>query len=128
VAQPVLLDTDVIVDFLRGVEQAGTLVRAHADRIILSSIVVAELYAGVKGHEEEAKLADFISMFQVVSVTLEIGKSGGLLKRDYGKAHGIGLADAIVAATTQAYKAELKTLNIRHYPMFKGLKPAYAKA
>ena len=35
--------------------------------------------------------------------------------------------DAIIAATATGEDAELKTLNTRHYPMFKGLKPAYRK-
>lgn len=48
--------------------------------------------------------------------------------RDYGKSHGVGLADAIVAATAQIENAELKTLNTKHYPMLKGLQPAYVKA
>ena len=48
-------------------------------------------------------------------------------KRDYAKSHGVGLADAIIAATVYAEHAELKTLNAKHYPMIKGLKPAYRK-
>ena len=43
------------------------------------------------------------------------------------KSHGLGLAGAIVAATADAEGADLKTLNVKHYPMFKGLKPAYRK-
>jgi predicted nucleic acid-binding protein len=60
-------------------------------------------------------------------VTAEIARAAGLYKRDYGRSHGVGLADAVLAATAQAENAELKTLNARHYPMLKGLKPAYAK-
>ena len=41
--------------------------------------------------------------------------------------NGIGLADAIVAATVQQEGADLQTLNVRHYPMLTGLKPAYSK-
>jgi len=63
----------------------------------------------------------------VVPIDTEIGKAGGLCKRDYGKSHGVGLADAILAATAEAENAELKTLNIKHYPMQKGLKPVYNK-
>jgi len=33
-----------------------------------------------------------------------------------------------VAATCDAENAELKPLNIKHYPMIKGLKPAYTKS
>ena len=125
---PVLPDTDVLVDFLRGHSQAVALVRACSDRILLSSIVVAELYAGVKGEAEQAALDAFVSLFRIVPVTQAIARSGGLLKRDFGKSHGVGLADAIVAATSQAENAELKTLNTRHYPMLKSLHPAYTKA
>jgi len=37
------------------------------------------------------------------------------------------LADAILAATVEIENAELRTLNTRHYPMLKGLRPAYDK-
>lgn len=123
----ILLDTDVLVDFFRGHSKAVVFVNAHSDRIILSSIVVAELYAGVKGDKEQAALDNFISLFRVVPVSADIAKIGGLYKRDYGRSHGVGLADAIIAATAGVENAELKTLNIKHYPMLKGLRAAYAK-
>ena len=126
-AEFILLDTDVLVDFFRGHRKAVALVKARCPQIILSSIVVAELYAGVKGDAEEAALENFISLFRVIPVSAEIAKAGGLYKRDYGKSHGVGMADAILAATAQAENAELKTLNTKHYPMLKGLRPAYKK-
>jgi len=125
--EQLLLDTDVLVDFLRGYSKAVAFVNKYSSRIILSSIVVAELYAGVKGEEETETLNNFVSIFKVISVTSDIAKRGGLYKRDYGKSHGVGLADAIIAATCEAENAKLKTLNTRHYPMIKGLKPTYKK-
>ena len=122
-----LLDTDVLIDFFRGHSKALAFINAHSAQIILSSIVVAELYAGVKGDAEQDVLENFVSLFRVVSVSAEIAKAGGLYKRDYGSLHGVGLADAILAATAEAENADLKTLNIRHYPMLKGLRPAYKK-
>jgi len=127
VSTAILVDTDVMVDYLRGHEKAVSLVKKQAGRIILSSIVVAELYAGVKGNAEQATLDDVVSLFRVVPVTADIARAGGLLKRDFGKSHGVGLADAVLAATAQVENAELSTLNIRHYPMVPGLKPAYVK-
>ena len=126
-AGSILLDTDVLVDFFRGHSKAVAFVNTHSARIILSSIVVAELYAGVKGDAEQAALENFVSLFRVVPVSAEISKAGGLYKRHYGKSHGVGLADAILAATAKAENAELKTLNSKHYPMLKGLRPAYKK-
>ena len=123
----VLLDTDVLVDFLRGDNKALSFIEKFFSQIILSPIVVAELYAGVKGDNELAVLDNFISQFRVVPITSKIAKAGGLYKRDYGKSHGVGLADAILAATAENEKARLKTLNVKHYPMIRSLKPAYKK-
>jgi predicted nucleic acid-binding protein len=122
-----LLDTDILVDFFRGYGKEVIFVNVNSSRIILSSIVIAELYAGVKGESELTVLENFVSLFRILPVTSEIAKTGGLYKRDYGKSHGVGLADAIIAATCEAENAELKTLNIKHYPMINGLKPAYKK-
>ena len=125
--KPVLIDTDVMVDFLRGYPKAVALVRKQSTRIILSSIVAAELYAGVKDDEELRALDDLISLFRVIPVSHELARLGGLLKKDYAKSHGVGLADAIVAATADTEHTDLKTLNVKHYPMINGLKPAYKK-
>lgn len=126
-AQLILVDTDVLIDFFRGYGRAVTFVNANSSRIILSAIVVAELYAGIKGEAEEIAIEKFISLFRVIPVNSEIAKIGGMFRRVYGKSHGIGLADAIIAATCEVEKAELKTLNIKHYPMINALKPPYEK-
>jgi hypothetical protein len=123
----ILLDTDVLVDFFRGHPKAVAFMNNHSDRIILSAIVVAELFAGVKGDAELSALEEFVSIFRVAPVNVEIAKAGGLYRSRFGKSHGVGLADAILAATAEAENAELKTLNIKHYPMLKGLTPAYVK-
>jgi hypothetical protein len=125
--KPILLDTDVLVDFFRGSNKAVAFINKYNDRIILSSIVVAELYAGVKGDAEQNALQNFISLFRVVPIDVAIGKAGGLYRRDYGKSPGVGLADAILAATAESENAELKTLNTKNYPMVKNLNPAYKK-
>lgn len=127
-AKPILVDTDIMVDFLRGHPKAVAIVQTSSNRIILSSIIVAELYAGVRGNDERITLDNLISLFRVIPVSPLLAKTGGLYKRDYAKSHGIGLADAIIAATADSENAELKTLNTKHYPMFKGLTPPYTKA
>ena len=123
----ILVDIDVLIDFLRGKDKAISFIDELSPRIILSPIVIAELYAGVKGTNELTVLDNFISSFRVVPIDSEIAKAGGLYKRDFGKSHGVGLADAILAATADKENAELKTLNVKHYPMIRGLKPAYKR-
>jgi predicted nucleic acid-binding protein len=51
----------------------------NSDRsLLLSTVVVAELYAGVRDAERE-QLATALSAFQVCPVTEEIARRGGLL-------------------------------------------------
>ena len=56
-SRPILLDTDVLIDFLRGYDKAVSFVNVNLDRIILSSIVVAELYAGVRNGNDNPHYA-----------------------------------------------------------------------
>lgn len=125
--KPILADTDVMVDFLRGRPEAVAWVRTHADRIVLSCVTVAELFAGVRGDTEMVVLNDLISIFRVAPLTTAIAKMAGRYRNDYAKSHGLGLADTMIAATTLSEGAELATLNIRHFPMIAGLKPPYTK-
>ena len=129
-SRPILLDTDILIDYLHGRDEAVSFVKANSDRIILSSIAVAELHAGARGGKDDTEqtvLKSFLSLFRVVPVSGAIAKIGGLYKRDYGRSHGVGIADAIVAATAMVEDAELKTLNVKHYPMLKNIEPAYRK-
>src|SRR5512147_2987589 len=120
--KPLLVDTDVLVDLLRGNQKAVALIQEHSANLMLSSIVAAELYAGVRNNDELEKLDNLISIFKVIPVSIELARAGGLYKRDYQKSHGVGLSDAIIAATADVENADLKTLNTKHYPMIKNLK------
>lgn len=123
-----LVDTDILIDYLRGHAGAVRFVTDHADHMIVSALSVAELYAGVRGDpegRESLALASFLDVVQVAPVTRQIARAGGLYRRDYGPSHGVGLADGIIAATAVAADAVLMTLNVRHYPMFDALEPAY---
>lgn len=121
-----LVDTDVLVDFLRGNPLAVDFLQANATRVVLSSIVLAELYAGAR-NGELAELDDFSGLFPVKPITAQIARAGGLLKVRYGKSHGLGLADALIAGTAQQYGFTVQTLNVKHFPMFPGLVPPYRK-
>ena len=122
-----MVDTDVIVDHLRGLPAAVDYITINVGDVMLSAVTVAELYAGVRDGQERDDLDEFIRMFPVHSVTRELAAAGGLHKRDYFASHGTGLSDGIIAATAEVHGLELKTLNVRHYPMFVGLEPPYRK-
>ena len=122
-----LLDTDVLIDYLRNLPQAVAYLESLDNPLYMSAITVAELYAGVREGRERAALTSLISVFEVVPIEQEIAERGGLLRRDSGKSHGTGLADAVIAATAEQKQATLVTLNRKHFPMLGRLEVPYEK-
>jgi predicted nucleic acid-binding protein len=63
-----------------------------------------------------------------VPVDLAVAVRGGLYRRDFGKSHSTGLADALIAATAELSGARLVTLNDRHFPMLSDVIVPYQKS
>ena len=126
-AERYLLDTDIIIEYLRGSERAVRFLEGIEGDLFLSAITVAELYSGVRGKEEEEALEQFLMAFEVLPVGTELAKRGGLYRRDYRPSHGTGLADALIAAAAEAAGAILVTFDRRHYPMAKRVKAPYRR-
>lgn len=112
-----LVDTDVLIDFLRGRPEAREFVAGLPRDAAVSAITVAELFVGVREGDERVALAAMLSTFRVLPLDVDIAAQGGLLRRDFGKSHGVGLNDALIGATALAHDIPLATLNIKHYPM-----------
>jgi predicted nucleic acid-binding protein len=126
-AAALLIDTDVLIDYLRGRAEAVTYLEGLQEPILVSAVTVAELYAGVREGAERTALEQFLAAFEVVPVDQAIAVKGGLFRRDYGKSHATGLADALIAATAESRQATLVTLNGKHFPMLANPRVPYHK-
>jgi predicted nucleic acid-binding protein len=125
---PVLvLDTDVVIDYLRGRSEAVAWLQELKSPAYLSVITISELYAGVRDGREGDVLDDFIDSFGKVEITREIARRGGLFRRDYRSSHNTGLADALIAASAQSIDAVLITFNTKHFPMLERVRAPYVK-
>lgn len=124
-----LIDTDVLVDYLKGVDKAVEFLDEALinSQCYLSTITIAELYVGVRNENEKEILDQFLNEFQTEACTIKIAEVGGLFRRDYGKSHGVGLADALIAATAKEIGAKLVSLNIKHFPMLGNVLLPYKK-
>lgn len=123
-----LFDTDVIIDFLRGYEKSREFLTNNSkSHFFLSSISIAELYSGVRNIKEEREVSTFIMSFSIVEITKAIAIDAGSIRKKYGKSHGTGLADALIASCAQETSSTLATLNKKHYPMIKDIIIPYKK-
>jgi predicted nucleic acid-binding protein len=59
-ATQLLIDTDVLIDYLRDHPDAVSYVEAQQERLLISVVTVAELYAGVREGEERSRLERFL--------------------------------------------------------------------
>lgn len=124
-----VLDTSVLIDHLRGRSRAATQLIPNGidrgDELWSSYIVRAELLAGMRAEEEDAT-RDLMRLISWSEVDESVSEAAGALGRRYLRSHpGIEVADLIVAALAQHLDADLKTTNLKHYPMFKDLKAPY---
>jgi hypothetical protein len=122
-----LIDTDVLIEYLRGKRQAAEYLEGIEGELMISAITVAELFSGVHGSNEMEALDQFMLAFQVVPVDDRLARQGGLIRQQYHPSHGIGLADALIAATALDREAQLVTFNRRHYPMVQQTMQPYAR-
>ena len=113
----VLLDTDVLIDHLRGRESTRNFLRDLVGHSVpcCSVISVAELYAGMRD-EETPRTVDLLDGLVILPVTREIAQVAGHFKRR-SKSRRLELADCLIAATAFAEGASLATGNAKDYPM-----------
>jgi predicted nucleic acid-binding protein len=122
-----LIDTDILIDYLRDREEAANALEPRIGEAYLSVMTVAELYQGVREGRERIRLAQTLSAFTILTITTEIAEKAGLWSREFRKSHGSGLADCLIAATADAHGLRLMTLNGKHYPMLDAVYIPYRK-
>jgi len=122
-----VIDTDVLIDYLRDQPQAVAFLEGSDRPLAVSVVSIAELYVGVREGAERQRLDVFVSAFEVLALNQEAAVQAGLFRRQYGRSHGTGLADALIAAIVQTAGARLATLNRRHFPMLANVVVPYTK-
>jgi predicted nucleic acid-binding protein len=122
----VVLDTSVLIDILRNDASALAYVRALQEVPACSEVTRIEVMRGLRSAERTGAEQLFRAL-RWVPVDEPLARRAGELGRRWDRHRpGISLADLVVAATAEQVEAELATTNIRHFPMFAGLRAPYA--
>lgn len=123
----ILVDSDVLIAHLRGVEQARDWLRQArtAGPLAASVVSIAELTGGMRSAERR-EVWSLLGSLRAEPVTELVARRAGEFMRQYRRSHsGIGLADYLIAATAELRGQRLATLNVRHFPMFPDLTPPF---
>ena len=123
----ILVDSDVLIAHLRGVPAAmeWLLAARRRDQLAISVITITEITGGMRSNERREVWA-LLDTFRVQPVTQLIARQAGEYMRSFRRSHSsIGLGDYLIAATATSTGLELATLNVKHFPMFAKLDPAF---
>ncbi|MBI4334814.1 MAG: type II toxin-antitoxin system VapC family toxin [Chloroflexi bacterium] len=113
-----ILDTDVVIDFLRRREYARQLLEKWAGEglLAISTLTQLEVYRGMKSGEEKATNFFLDGLISVVVDVPVARRAGALLGQLRSRGVTVSTGDAIIAATSLQVNAPLVTNNVRHYP------------
>jgi predicted nucleic acid-binding protein len=121
-----LFDSTVLISHLRGDSRATDLLLGAVEEGALASVVSrAEIEGGMRSGERR-DVGRLFDGLRLVPVTDAVARRAGRHLRRFQRSHpGIDLADYLIAATAEEEGATLVTLNVKHFPMVKGLRPPW---
>lgn len=114
----ILLDSDVLIDYLRGREPVRTALQKlfSAGRLRTTVINQFELLAGSRQTAQGRSVADLLAVLKILDLDTESASVAGQLKRDLTAAgNDIGMADCLIAGIALTHQLPLLTRNRRHF-------------
>lgn len=118
----ILIDTDVIIWYLRGNQKAYDLIHG-IDEFCISSITYMELVQGMRSKDELRTLQKTLKQWNVKTIYIneEISAKALFYVEEYFLSHSMQLADSLIASTATSYGMKLITANDKHYRVVKDI-------
>ena len=123
----ILIDTDIMIDSIKGVRAAKELFRTREANLYCSILTKKELLSkgGLKDSERK-RIINLLSKIKVLKIDDDINNKFFFLVKTYGE-NPYRIADYIIAATAWSKKLPLLTRNRKHFEHIKEIKlsPGY---
>ena len=117
-----LIDTDVLVWYMRGNEKAKRAIK-NLTGFSISVVTYMELIQGLRNKEELNVLRKSLKGWNadIIYINEEISTKAMFLVEQYYLSHSIQLADALIGATAVIHGLPLLTYNTKHYKKIKNI-------
>lgn len=111
-----IIDTDVLIWYLRGNQQARLLVEKSLP-FSISVVTYMELMQGMRNKEEMKRFQRTLRYWNstIIHIDREISSRAMFYVQEYALSHSMMMADALIAATVVQQGELLLTANSRHY-------------
>lgn len=117
-----LIDTDVLIWYMRGNEKAYQAVE-NSNNFFISVVTYMELVQGLRNKKELNHLRKAVHGWnaQILYISEEISAKAMFYVEQHFLSHSMQLADALIGATAIAYGFPILTGNDKHYKVMKDL-------
>jgi predicted nucleic acid-binding protein len=118
-----IVDTDVLVWYFRGNEQA---LAELLDKVpfSISCITLMELMQGALNKREQNTILKQLEAWDIEVLKIDESISSRAIQfvKDFSLSHGVTIADALIAATAYDRHSGLITANTKHFEFLPGLR------
>ena len=118
-----VIDSTVLVDVIRGKEDAHNFLSTAKESLTISRAGEIEMVRGAKTRKDVLSVLKLIKNLniKVIEISEEISKLAGDFFESYYHKYGLGAMDSFIAATAVARKERLASHNIKHFKFIKDL-------
>lgn len=122
--QVTIFDTDILIDYFRGLSPAGNYIaEVPAPQRVTTDVTRMELLRGAQSKREMLAIERFLTtnFAQILPISVSVSRLAVDLVKRYTLANGLALPDALIAAITLLVKGKLITGNKKDFDYIKGL-------
>lgn len=118
-----LLDTDIVIDLLRGYSPAINWLAGRAgEELYLPGLVVMELLQGCSNRYEVVAVQNFIGPFPLLWPSSDAADQALSIYAEGHLTHNLGLLDALIGQLAVSMDVPLHTFNQKHFVAVPGLR------
>ena len=112
-----LIDTDVLIDYSRGIEKTkGILKNMESNHILAISVVTQlELMVGCENKADFKSLQKFLSSFEIIQLSKSTSEQAVDLFKKYRLSHGVLIPDMLIASTALILEIPLLSKNRKDF-------------
>ena len=112
-----LIDTDILIDLLRGKQGARRLLTSRLAPWAVSQVTALELIVGARDKREMALIDQFLTNCTIIPLRGSTGLTAYELLKNYAKSNGLQVFDSLIAATAIGEGLTLASRNRKHFAM-----------
>jgi predicted nucleic acid-binding protein len=118
----ILVDSDILVDFLLGRQPAADFLNRHRGETAISAITAFEILEGSRNKNDLTKHRRFIRAFHRIDIDIDITRKAFELFDRYFLSDNLRTTDALISATAVVKGLDFYSRNERHFKNIAELK------